>query len=88
MIMWYIGWKHGHSCTGATHMTKGFVKTTILFCSVHVRTCSSHAEQLTVYSIIYHTFLELAKVCDAELSKCTSKCILCIVLPCLLFTHT
>ena len=52
MIVWYMGWKHGHSCTGATHMTKDFVKTTILFCSVHVRTCSSHAEQLTVYSII------------------------------------
>ena len=31
MIVYYMGWKHGHSCTGATHMTKDFVKTTILF---------------------------------------------------------
>ena len=31
MIVYYMGWKHGHNCTGATHMTKDFVKTTILF---------------------------------------------------------
>ena len=27
----YMGGKYGHSCAGATHMTKVFVKRTILF---------------------------------------------------------
>ena len=31
MIVYYMGGKHGHSCAGATHMTKVFVKRTILF---------------------------------------------------------
>ena len=31
MIVYYMRGKHGHSCAGATHMTKVFVKRTILF---------------------------------------------------------
>ena len=31
MIVYYSGAKHGHSYTGETHMTKVFVKGTILF---------------------------------------------------------
>ena len=35
MIVYYMRGKHGHSCAGATHMTKVFVKRTILFLQWH-----------------------------------------------------
>ena len=39
MIVYYMRGKHGHSCAGATHMTKVSVKRTILFlqCSIAVQ---------------------------------------------------
>ena len=44
MIVYYMRGKHGHSCAGATHMTKVFVKRTILFlpCGIPHLVISTH----------------------------------------------
>ena len=50
MIVYYMGVKYGHGYTGATHMTKVFVKGTILFLQciyISERHCMTH----TLYSL-------------------------------------
>jgi len=38
----YMGWKHGQSCTGATHMTKVIFKEKFCFCSEYNVHASMH----------------------------------------------
>ena len=55
MIVYYMRGKHGHSCAGATHMTKVFVKRTILF----LQCTESYGRTAEDVHVISHVNIEL-----------------------------
>ena len=92
MIVYYMRGKHGHSCAGATHMTKVFVKRTILFLQcIHSKNdivlltkTFVIAECISAWHIIWHYgSIERVYVCI----YCMSVTLLIPVGPCAMGKH-
>ena len=62
MIVYYMRGKHGHSCAGATHMTRSLLKEQFSFCSVHTlksqTTPTGYVENIVTVFVVSSLFLQ------------------------------